>query len=155
MKTNAMRLLEEANIAYEIVTYKVDEKHLDALSVAKMGNLEEGQVFKTIVCRNDSGKIFVFLVPGPLRIDLKSAGRLSGSKKVALVENAELRNLTGYIRGGVSPLAMRRVYPLFLERAATKYATIAVSGGVRGVQLLLSPSDLLAVTGGIYGEFST
>ncbi|MDD3791355.1 MAG: Cys-tRNA(Pro) deacylase [Sphaerochaetaceae bacterium] len=155
MKTNAMRLLEEANIGYEVVTYKVDEKHLDALSVAKMTNLEEGQVFKTIVCRNEIDKIFVFLVPGPLKIDLKAACRLGGSKKIELVENSELRSLTGYIRGGVSPLAMRRVYPLFLERAAEKYATIAVSGGLRGVQLLLSPSDLLGVTGGIYGEFST
>ncbi len=150
-----MRLLEELKIDFRVASYSVDEKHLDALSVAKMINLESFQVYKTIVCRSDIGQIFLFLVPGPLRIDLKAASRLSGSKKIFLVEGAELRSLTGYIRGGVSPFAMRRVYPLFLDRKAQTLETIAVSGGVRGVQLLLSPGDLLAATGGIYGDFST
>ncbi len=155
MKTNAMRLLEELKIDFRVASYLVDEKHLDALSVAKMINLESFQVYKTIVCRSDSGQVFLFLVPGPLRIDLKAASRLSGSKKIFLVEGDELRSLTGYIRGGVSPLAMRRVYPPFLDRKAQLLDTIAVSGGVRGIQLLLSPGDLLAATGGIYGDFST
>lgn len=155
VKTNAMRLLEELKIDFRVASFAVDEKHLDALSVAKMINLESFQVYKTIVCRSDTDKVFLFLVPGPMRIDLKAASRLSGSKKIFLVEGNELRSLTGYIRGGVSPFAMRRVYPLFLDHQAQLLDTIAVSGGVRGVQLLLSPKDLLSVTGGIYGDFST
>ncbi len=149
-----MRVLDEAHIPYSVRTYKVDAEHLDALSVAQMINLEPRQVCKTIVCRNERAKILLFCVPGGMKIDLKGAASISGSKKISLVEQSELKGLTGYIRGGVSPLAMRRLYPLFLESCVRQFTTIAVSGGLRGVQLLLSPRDLLKISGGNYGEFS-
>lgn len=143
MKTNAMRLLDSLNISYEVLSYAWDEKHGDAVSVAHLVGMEANRVCKTIVMHNEKRACFVFCVPGPYEINMKKARIITGSNSMSLVDQNELRSLTGYIRGGVSPLAMVRTFPVFIEETVQLYASVCVSAGVRGLQLLLAPQDLV------------
>ena len=143
-KTNAARLLDRAKIAYELVPYRVDEEHLAATHVAEELGEDIGSVFKTLVLRGDRTGYFVCVVPADHEVDLKAAARVSGNKKADLVPVKELLPLTGYVRGGCSPIGMKRRYPTFIDAGAGRRERIYISAGVRGVQIVIAPADLMA-----------
>lgn len=142
-KTNAARLLDKLNIAYELIPYTVDESDLSAITVAaKLGqNIE--QVFKTLVLRGDKTGVFVCIIPGGEEVDLKKAAKASGNKSCAMVPMKEILELTGYIRGGCSPLGMKKKYPTYIDESCILYDSIFISAGVRGLQIKISPADLI------------
>ena len=146
-KTNAARLLDAAGIPYTLIPYEVDEEHLDAGHVAASLGEDIDRVFKTLVLRGDRNGFFVCVIPGSLEVDLKVAARISGNKSCAMIHVKELLPNTGYIRGGCSPIGMKKPFPTFLHESAFLYDTIFISAGVRGLQLCLSPQDLLHFVG--------
>ncbi len=146
-KTNAARLLDRAGIAYELVPYHVDEEHLDAVHVAEQLGEDVRQVFKTLVLRGDRTGLFVCVVPGDKEVNLKSAAKISGNKNAELIHVKELLPTTGYIRGGCSPIGMKRSYATFIDRSCMDHPFIYISAGMRGLQLRLSPVDLVQFCG--------
>lgn len=152
-KTNAMRILESLSIPYSIHTYEWDEEHLDAVHAAASADLDLEKVYKTIVMRNSANEIFVFCLPSEFEISLKKARAVTGSKDIDLIKTTELLPLTGYIRGGCSPLGMRKHYKTFLSELAALEDTIYVSGGQRGIQIELKPDDLLKAADATYADF--
>ena len=143
-ETNAARLLDRAKIHYELIPYRVDEDDLAAVHVAEQLGEPIERVFKTLVLRGDRTGIFVCVVPGDAEVDLKKAARASGNKKADLVPVKELLPLTGYVRGGCSPIGMKRRYPTFIDAGAGRRERIYISAGVRGVQIVIAPADLMA-----------
>lgn len=143
-KTNAARLLDRAGVAYTLVPYAVDEAHLAVSHVAAQLGEDIACVFKTLVLRGDRTGCFVCVVPGDHEVDLKAAARISGNKKADLVPLKELLPLTGYVRGGCSPVGMKKHFPTYIHCSALEHAAICVSAGVRGLQLRLAPQDLIA-----------
>ena len=154
VKTNAMRILEKNGVSYTTVTYDVDENPLDAVHIAKSAGLNLEQVFKTIVMVNQSKELFVFCLPAQLDISLKKARELTGSKSIDLLELGLLQKYTGYIRGGCSPLGMIHSYPTFIEELAMLEDAVYVSGGLRGIQVCLSPEDLRKCCNGTFASFT-
>ncbi len=146
-KTNAARLLDAAGIAYSLVEYAVDEEHLEASHVAAELGEDLDRVFKTLVLRGDKSGPFVCVIPGSLEVDLKVAAKISGNKNCEMLHVKELLPLTGYIRGGCSPIGMKKQFPTFIHESALLYDTIYISAGIRGLQLCLSPQDLIQFTG--------
>ncbi|MBQ9548163.1 MAG: Cys-tRNA(Pro) deacylase [Bacteroidales bacterium] len=150
-KTNAARLLEAAGVAFELVPYQVDENNLAAEHVAEQLGEPIEQVFKTLVLRGDRGGLFVCVMPGNLEVDLKLAAKISGNKSCSMIHMKELLPETGYIRGGCSPIGMKKPLPTFIHESALLYDCIFVSAGVRGLQIKIRPEDLIAFVGaGIY-----
>lgn len=150
-KTNAARLLEAAGIRFELVPYEVDENDLAAGHVAEQLGEPIEQVFKTLVLRGDRNGLFVCVMPGDMEVDLKLAAKISGNKSAAMIHMKELLPETGYIRGGCSPIGMKKPLPTFIHESALLYDFIYVSAGVRGLQLKLKPEDLISFIGaGIY-----
>ncbi|MDO5569862.1 MAG: Cys-tRNA(Pro) deacylase [Bacteroidales bacterium] len=142
-KTNAARLLDKAGVNYELVAYDVDENYLAATHVAQQLGQDINQVFKTLVLRGDKTGLFVCIVPGDANVDLKKAAKVSGNKSAQMIHVKELLSLTGYIRGGCSPIGMKKPYPEFIHQTAMDYPFIYVSAGVRGLQLKIDPKDLV------------
>jgi len=153
-KTNALRILESADIKYRVISYDVDESALDAVSVAQSAGLPHDRVYKTIIARGDRTGIVVFCVQGNREIDLKKAAHASGNKKVELIHLKELQPLTGYIRGGCSPVGMKKQYPAYIDISAKNFMTIFVSAGARGMQMELAPVDLAEAAGAVFAEIS-
>ncbi|MEH1996614.1 Cys-tRNA(Pro) deacylase [Nostoc sp.] len=151
MKTNAARLLDKLGISYQILSYEVDPDDLAAESTAQKVGLPPEQVFKTLVVRGDITGICFAVVPGNTQLDLKALARISGNRKVETVALKEVQPLTGYIRGGVTALASKKDYPVYLDETATLFEQITVSGGMRGMLLLLSPDDYLRAVNGALG----
>ena len=150
-KTNAARLLDAAGIAYELVPYEVDEDNLAADHVAEQLGEDIEQVFKTLVLRGDKSGFFVCVMPGNFEVDLKAAARISGNKNCEMLHVKELLPTTGYIRGGCSPIGMKKPFPTFIHESALLYDYIYVSAGIRGLQLKIAPQDLIDFVGaGIY-----
>lgn len=145
-KTNAARILDQHKITYELIPYEVDESDLSAIHVAEQLGQDVEQVFKTILLRGDKTGVFVCIVPGAEEVNLKFAAKVSGNKNAETVAMKELLPLTGYIRGGCSPLGMKKNYPIYLHESAVDLPFIYISAGQRGLQLKLSPKDLLQVT---------
>lgn len=145
-KTNAARLLDSAGIAYELIPYSYSEDDLSAQSVAAELGEDIDMVFKTLVLRGDKNGLFVCVIPGDFEVDLKTAARLSGNKSCEMVHVKELLPLTGYIRGGCSPIGMKKQYPTFVHESALLYDYIYISAGQRGLQLKISPQDLIDFT---------
>ena len=141
-KTNAARLLDRARIAYRLVPYEVDPDNLDARHVADSLGEDINTVFKTLVLTGDKGN-FVCVVPGNTEVDLKKAAKAIGAKKVEMIPMKELLGLTGYIRGGCSPIGMKKPFPTFFHTTATEHPIIYVSAGVRGLQVAINPVDLI------------
>ncbi len=141
-KTNAMRLLDKAGIKYEYFEYEVDENDLSGTHIAKQIGLPFEMVFKTLTARGDKNGINVFCVPVNCEIDLKKAAAVSKNKRVELLSVKELLPVTGYIRGGCSPIGMKKKFPTYIDETALLFDKITVSSGIRGCQLLLSPTDL-------------
>jgi Cys-tRNA(Pro)/Cys-tRNA(Cys) deacylase len=142
-KTNAARFLDSLHIYYKLIEYEVDESDLSAESVAKKVGLPTEQVFKTLVVRGDKTGVMMACVPGNSELDLKALATVSGNKKVEMVHMKEIQQLTGYIRGGVSPIGTRKHYPIFLDESGMRFRFISISAGARGSQLLISPNDLI------------
>ncbi len=142
VKTNAARILESAGIHFELREYPIDEADLSAPHVAEAIGLPPEQVFKTLVVRGDRTGVLMACIPGSAELDLKALAAASGNKKVDLVPVKEVLPLTGYVRGGVSPIGARKPYPLFLDETADLWDVISVSAGARGCQLLVAPADL-------------
>lgn len=150
-KTNAARLLDRLHISYELGEYAYDEAHLGAEHVAQEIGLPLEQVFKTLVARGDGRDVIMACVPGSGELNLKALAQIGGFKKVEMVHLKEVQPLTGYIRGGVSPLAPKKAYPLFIDESALSHEAISVSAGQRGLQLLVAPRDLIRATGAATG----
>lgn len=146
-KTNAARLLDKAGIAYELIPYTVDENNLAADHVAEALGEDIRQVFKTIVLHGEKVGHFVCVVPGDAEIDLKKAASAAGAKKAELIPMKELLPLTGYIRGGCSPVGMKKPFPTFFHSTATDFDSIYVSAGQRGLQFKIKPQDLIHFVG--------
>ncbi len=143
-KTNAVRLVEQAKLPFRQSEYEYDENDLSGLHAAEAIGMPPEQVFKTLVARGDRCGILVFCIPVCCELDLKKAAKAAGDKKVEMVHQKELLPLTGYIRGGCSPIGMKKLYPTFIDETAELADEIAVSAGTRGQQLILAPSDLIA-----------
>ncbi len=144
-KTNAARYLDSLKIDYKLVEYDVDESDLSAESVARKVNLPLEQVFKTLVARGDKTGVFMACIPGNTELDLKAMATVSGNKNVEMVHLGEIQLLTGYIRGGVSPIGTKKRYPIFLDESAKRFPFVSISAGVRGSQIFVSPGDLIRV----------
>lgn len=142
-KTNVARLLDKAGVAYELIPYEVDENDLSAVHVASSLGEDVEQVFKTIVLRGDRTGHFVCIIPGEHEVDLKMAAKASGNKKCELLPLKELLPVTGYIRGGCSPIGMKKRFPTYIHSTCLDYPYIYVSAGVRGLQLKISPQDII------------
>jgi Cys-tRNA(Pro)/Cys-tRNA(Cys) deacylase len=147
VKTNAARILESAGIPFELREYAVDQEDLSAPHVARAIGMPPEQVFKTLVARGDRTGVLMACIPGNAELDLKALAAASGNKKVDLVPLKEVLPLTGYIRGGVSPVGARKPYPLYLDETADLWDVISVSAGVRGCQMLVAPADLARAAG--------
>lgn len=142
-KTNAARLLDKAKIAYELIPYEVDENDLSAIHVADSLGENIEQVFKTLVLHGDKNGHFVCVIPGEHEVDLKLAAKASGNKKCDLIPMKELLPLTGYIRGGCTPIDMKKPFPTYIHESCLNYPYIYISAGQRGLQLKLDPNDLI------------
>ena len=151
-KTNAARLLDARHIAYELAEYEVDESDLSSLTLSKKIGQNIEQIFKTLVMRGDKTGVFVVVVPGNAEVDLKKAARISGNKSVAMVQQKELLGLTGYIRGGCSPLGMKKPYPVFMDESCLLFDFIFISAGQRGQQIKINPEDLIQVIEPLLGD---
>lgn len=143
IKTNAARLLETAGIEFELIPYKFSEDDLTAGHVAAELGEPIDQVFKTLVLRGDRNGCFVCVIPGDFEVDLKVAAKISGNKSCEMLHLKELLPTTGYIRGGCSPIGMKKKFPTFIHESALLYDFIYISAGVRGLQLKLDPNDLI------------
>ena len=142
-KTNVMRLLEAAGIPFRTAEYEYDESNLSGLHAAEQVGMAPEQVFKTLVTRGDKNGINVFCIPVDMELDLKKAAVASKNKKVEMTHMKELLALTGYIRGGCSPIGMKKKYPVYIEESAILFDLISVSAGARGVQVRLNPEELI------------
>lgn len=142
-KTNAARLLDKAKIAYELIPYEMDEKDLSAIHVAASLGEDIEQVFKTLILHGDKTGYFVCVIPGEHEVDLKLAAKVSGNKKCDLIPMKELLPLTGYIRGGCSPIGMKKPFPTYIHETCLQFSYIYISAGQRGLQLKLNPRDLI------------
>ena len=154
MKTNAVRVLDTLGVRYELREYEVDLGALDAETVARQIGLPAEQVFKTLVVRGDRHGICLAVVPANAELDARALARLTGDRKAELVPLKQVQPLTGYIRGGVTALAPKREYPVFVDETAELFDVIAVSAGVRGTQVLLAPADYLAAIHGTVGPIA-
>lgn len=153
-KTNAARLLDRAAIPYELIPYRVDEEHLAATHVAEELGEPIECVFKTLILKGDRTGYFVCVIPGDHEVELKAAARISGNKKADLIPMKELLPVTGYIRGGCSPIGMKKPFPTFIHQTALEHEFIYISAGVRGLQLKIAPMQLVAYIGATVGEIS-
>ena len=146
-KTNAARLLDSQGISYELIPYEVDESDLSASSVAAKLRQDLSQIYKTLVLRGDKTGVFICIIPGNKELDLKKAAKVSGNKNAAMVQMKEILELTGYIRGGCSPVGMKKKYSTYIDENCILYDQIYISAGIRGLQLKISTDDLILVTG--------
>jgi Cys-tRNA(Pro)/Cys-tRNA(Cys) deacylase len=154
MKTNAVRILEDLGVKFELRDYTVDPEDLSAESVAAKIGLPAEQVFKTLVVRGDRNGVCLAVVPGNAELDLKALARLTGDRRMELAPLKDVQPLTGYIRGGVTALACKKDYPVYLDDTAILFDVIAVSAGVRGTQILLTPDDYIKAVGATPGEIA-
>ena len=144
-KTNAVRLLDRLGVRYELREYEVDPEDLAAESVARKVGLPPEQVFKTLVARGDKHGVCLAVIPGNCELDLKALAKATGDKKIDTVPLKEVEPLTGYIRGGVTALACKKPYPIFIDETAQLFDVISISAGMRGLQILIAPGDYIRV----------
>ena len=154
VKTNAMRILETAGIPFRVIEYDVDEDDLSGIHVARICNLPVEQVFKTLVAKGDQTGFIVACVPVHMSLNMKAIASVSGNKKVDMLLMKDLFPVTGYIRGGCSPIGMKKIFPVFFEETAQLYEWIAVSAGVRGAQIVVASDDLIGYVNGSYADIA-
>jgi Cys-tRNA(Pro)/Cys-tRNA(Cys) deacylase len=151
-KTNAIRIIESLGIPFETASYEAGEEHADAVAVARRMGVEPEIVFKTLVARSEKGEIIVFCIP--LELDLKKAARAAGVKKVELIGLKELHPLTGYVRGGCSPVGMKKVYRTWIDETAMLHERIYVNAGSRGLQMILAAADLARACAAAFADLT-
>ncbi len=151
-KTNVLRILDSKNVEYSIFEYDVDEESLDAVTVAEKIGADPDQVFKTLIARGDGNSIFIFVIPGQYGLDLKKAAKVSGNKKIEMIKMKEILPLTGYIRGGCSPIGMKKQYPTFIDESAVVFPEIIFSAGKRGIQVKLPPFTLASISNAVFAD---
>ena len=154
VKTNAVRTLEKAGVRFELRGYEVDPEDLSAEGVAAKIGMPQEEVFKTLVVKGDRQGVCLAVIPGNREVDLKALARLTGDRKMELAPLKEVQELTGYIRGGVTALAGRKNYPVYLDETAILFERISISAGMRGTQILLNPEDYARVTSAVLGDIS-
>ena len=154
-KTNAARLLDKAGLPYNLIPYEVDENDLAAQHVADSLGQDIAKVFKTLVLHGDKTGHIVCVIPGNMEVDLKALAKVSGNKKVEMIAMKDLLSVTGYIRGGCSPIGMKKRFPTYFHSSATDQDVIYVSAGVRGLQIEINPLELIDFVQGIVGEVAT
>lgn len=153
-KTNVMRMLDKAKITYTVKEYEVDESDLSGVHVAQCVGMDTDVVFKTLVAKGDKTGFCVFCIPCAEELDLKKAAKASGNKRVELLMLKDLLPTTGYIRGGCSPIGMKKKFPTYINDTAMLFEKIAISGGMRGVQVILSPDELTTFIGSTYSDLT-
>lgn len=154
-KTNAARLLDKAGVAYKLIPYEFDENDLAAQHVADSLGQDIARVFKTLVLHGDRTGYIVCVVPGDSEVELKALAKVSGNKKVEMIPMKDLLGVTGYIRGGCSPVGMKKRFPTYFHSTALDFDTIYVSAGVRGLQLEIAPSDLISFVGATVADVAS
>lgn len=154
-KTNAARLLDKAKITYNLITYEFDENDLAAQHVADSLGQDIACVFKTLVLHGDKTGYIVCVIPGNKEVDLKALAKVSGNKKVEMIPMKDLLQVTGYIRGGCSPIGMKKRFPTYFHSTANDHEMIYVSAGVRGLQIQIAPSDLISFVQATVAEVAT
>jgi Cys-tRNA(Pro)/Cys-tRNA(Cys) deacylase len=142
-KTNALRIIASLGVAVTTAEYPVGDEHLDAVSVARTLGVDPDRVWKTLVAQDEKGGALVFCIPGPSDLDLKKAARAAGVRSVSLLPLRDLTPLTGYVRGGCSPIGMKKAFPTWLDEVALAYDTIYVNAGARGLQMIIDPRELV------------
>lgn len=153
-KTNAMRMLDKAKIKYEALEYSYDDNDLSGVTIANSVGLPCEMVFKTLVARGDKTGPVVMCIPVDKEIDLKKAASVTGNKKVEMIHVKDLLGLTGYIRGGCSPIGMKKKFPTYIDKTASDFEKITVSAGIKGCQLLVNTKDLVTFTQATLEEFT-
>lgn len=153
-KTNAIRLLDQAGISYELREYEADPADLSAETVARKIGMPIEQVFKTLVAEGDRNGVCLAAIPGNLQLDLKGLAKCTGDRKIETVPLKQVQPLTGYIRGGVTALACKKDYPVYLDETAQLFEVISVSAGMRGLQVLLHPEDYRHMVKAVYAEIA-
>ena len=151
-KTNAVRLLESSNITHSTLTYDVDESDLSGITVANKIRIEPEKVIKTLVTRGEKTGINVFCIPVTEELNLKKAAAVCGDKKIEMIKEKELLPLTGYIKGGCSPIGMKKHYPTFIDETAQLIDEISISAGIRGMQITIKPDDLAKIIGNNFAD---
>ncbi len=151
-KTNAMRILDRNKVKYNAIKYQVDEADLSAIHVAESLGQDIAKVFKTLVLEGDKTGFIVACIPGADEVHLKKLASVSGNKKCAMIPMKNILNITGYIRGGCSPVGMKKTFPTYIHESATQFDTIYVSAGVRGMQVEVDPDDLIKITDASIGD---
>ncbi len=154
MKTNAVRLLEELKVPYQLREYEVDPDDLSAETVAQKIGMPLEQVFKTLAVRGERAGVCLAVVPGNAELNLKALAKLAGDRKMEMVPLKEVQPLTGYIRGGVTALACKKDYPVYIDETAILFDQISVSAGVRGTQILLHPDDYIKAARAVTGDIA-
>ena len=154
-KTNAARLLDKVGIAYNLIPYEFDENDLAAQHVADSLGQDIAQVFKTLVLHGDKTGYIVCVIPGNMEVDLKALAKVSGNKKVEMIPMKDLLQVTGYIRGGCSPIGMKKRFPTYFHSTATGHSKIYVSAGVRGLQIEIAPDDLIGFVQGTVSDVAS
>ncbi|MBK9712511.1 MAG: Cys-tRNA(Pro) deacylase [Kouleothrix sp.] len=153
-KTNAVRALERAGVAYELRSYEIDEADLSAeRAAAKLGMAPE-TVFKTLITRGDKTGPLLACIPAGTELDLRALGEASGNKRVEMVPLREVLDLTGYMRGAVTPLAVKKPYPVYIDETVELWPVVGISGGMRGLEILLAPADLIRATGAALADIA-
>ena len=154
-KTNVMRILEQKKIAYTPHSYPHGDEAVDGVTVARLTGQDPSRVFKTLVARGASKKIYVFVIPVAAELELRKAAKAAGEKSVAMIHVSEINALTGYVRGGCSPVGMKKAFPTFFDASAAEKETILVSAGKIGAQAELAPEALRKLTNGVYADLTT
>jgi Cys-tRNA(Pro)/Cys-tRNA(Cys) deacylase len=154
MKTNAARQLDRLRISYELREYEVGDEHLDAETVAERIGMPAEQVFKTLVARGARTGVCLAVIPGNTQLDLKGLASLAGDTRMELVPLKDVQSLTGYVRGGVTALACKKAYPVFVDETVVLYERIAVSAGIRGTQIVLAPADYIRAVAAAPGDIA-
>jgi len=153
-KTNAVRVLDRLQIPYELREYEVDPEDLSAETVARKIGMPVEQVFKTLVAEGDRGGVCLAVIPGSLQLDLKALAKATGDRKIDTVALKDVQPLTGYVRGGVTALACKKDYPVYVDETAQLFEVISVSAGMRGLQILVNPGEYLRAVGGVYADIA-
>jgi len=151
-KTNAMRMLENEKIDYSIITYNADDGKIDGISVAEKIARDTKEVYKTLITQGSSKQYFVFVIPVAEELDLKKAARAVGDKKIEMIPVKDIMKVSGYIRGGCSPIGMKKSFPTFIDSSAKSLEKIIVSGGKIGIQIELTVANLLNMVHGTFGD---
>lgn len=151
-KTNCMRMLDQAGISYRVSSYEVDEADLSGVHAAKMLSVPPEQIFKTLVCKGDKRGYLVFCIPAAEELDLKKCAVAAEDKRVELIPMKDLLSITGYLRGGCSPIGMKKHFPTFMDETAVLFDEIYVSAGIRGTQIILSPEKLCEFVQGKFAD---